>query len=548
MNISKALCFHHHRPRITLLRLSGLLVAALITGGSTTIARGSDRSAALEAAVASITDAELQEHAGLLADDTLEGRAAGSRGGLAAARYLEKKMKEAGLKPAGDNGSFIQRFGSSYLNIVGVLPGSDPALSGEYIVIGAHFDHVGYGNRGNSNGPIGYIHNGADDNASGVAVLLEVIDAFHRTGWQPRRSIVFAFWDGEEINLLGSRHWVRQPTVPREKVRLAINADMVGRLTNGRLEIAGARTAEGLRRLLSSSQLPDNLKLDFTWEYKENSDHWPFYEAGIPSLLIHTGLHGDYHRPSDDIEKLNIAGMRLTSAFLVDTLFRLADAEALPSFRSACRSETVYTRTQREKPLAPAAPRLGLKWKWTPAVDLETSSADRLGSLRVVEVVSGKAAERVGIKVGDVIAAIDGELLAVEERLPGAVLRAATNISLEVVRAGQDEPLAIDVKLDGEPTQLGLSWRPDSGNPGAVFITRVVPYSPASRAGMAVHDRIYAVDGEPFADHDALLTRVRQLLDEGAESLTFEVETAGRIRPIAVDIRLPTAAEGDSSL
>lgn len=536
------------------MRLSGLLVAALISAGSTAVARDSDRSAALEAAVASITDAELREHAGLLADDTLEGRAAGTRGGLAAARYLEKKMKEAGLKPAGDNGSFIQRFGSNYLNIVGVLPGSDPMLGSEYIVIGAHFDHVGYGNRGNSNGPIGYIHNGADDNASGVAVLLEVIDAFHRTGWQPRRSIVFAFWDGEEINLLGSRHWVRQPTVPREKVRLAINADMVGRLTNGRLEIAGARTAEGLRRLLSSSQLPENLKLDFTWEYKENSDHWPFYEAGIPSLLIHTGLHGDYHRPSDDIEKLNIAGMRLTSAYLVDTLFRLADVESLPSFRSACRSETVYTRAQREKPLAPAAPRLGLKWKWTPAAD-ETVAADeegaivdRAGSLRVIEVVPVKAAERAGIKVGDVIAAIDGKPLAVEERLPAAVLRAATNIQLEVVRAGQDEPLAIGVALDGEPTQLGLSWRPDSGNPGAVFITRVVPYSPAARAGIAVHDRIYAVDGEPFADHDALLTRVRQLLDEGAESLTFEVETAGRIRPIAVDLRLPTARERDPSL
>ena len=523
----------------------GLVVGVAVVSVSGGQSDASERSAALEAAVASITDAELRDHAGLLADDTLEGRAAGTRGGLAAARYLETKMKEAGLRPGGDAGSFIQRFGSNYQNIIGVLPGSDPKLRDEYIVLGAHFDHVGYGNRGNSNGPIGYIHNGADDNASGVAVMLEVMDAFRRTGWQPRRSIVFAFWDGEEINLLGSRHWVQRPTVPREHVRLAINADMVGRLTNNRLEIAGSRTAAGLRRLLSSNELPDDLKLDFTWEFKENSDHWPFYEAGIPSLLIHTGLHGDYHRPSDDIEKLNIAGMRLTSAYLVDALFRLADVDALPAFRSACRMEGVYTRTQREAPLAAATPRLGLKWNWTPAAE---DANDQAGSMRVVEVGPGKAAERAGINVGDVIVSVDGAPNVVEELLPAAVLRAPETISLQVVRAGEEHPQTINVKLDGEPTQLGLSWRPDSGTPGAVFITRVVPFSPAARAGIKVHDRIYAVEGEPFADHDALLSRVREQLEKGAESLTFEVETAGRIRPLVVDMRLPSAEESDPSL
>ena len=146
------------------------------------------------------------------------------------------------------------------------------------------------------------------------------------------------------------------------------------------------------------------------------------------------------------------------------------------------------------------------------------------------------------------IVAADGAPIVVEELLPAAVLRAGETLSLEVVRAGAEEPLAIEVQLDGEPTQLGLSWRPDSGTPGAVFITRVVPYSPAARAGIQVHDRLYAVEGEPFADHDALLTRVRQHLEEGVESLTFEVETAGRIRPVVVDLRLPAAELSDPSL
>lgn len=523
-----------------------------LTISSSAVVAG-DQSAAIEAAIATITDGEVREHAGLLADDTLEGRAAGSRGGIAAAKYIEKQLKAAGLEPAGDNGTYIQRFSPGYQNVIGMLRGTDPKLRDEYIIVGAHYDHVGYGNRANSNGPIGYIHNGADDNASGVAALLEMIDALHRTGWQPRRSIIFAFWDGEEINLLGSRHWVRQPTVPRAGVKLAINADMVGRLTNDRLEIAGTRTADGLRRLFSSSQLPDDLRLDFTWEYKENSDHWPFYVDDIPSLLIHTGLHGDYHRPSDDVEKLNVPGIRKTAAYMLDVVCRLADEERLPEFRPASRAESAYMRSQREAPLAALPARLGLRWQWMPAegdagkVSEGGSVPDRVNKMRVTDVTSGSAAERAEIKVGDVIVAVDGEPLAVEEYLPAAVLRAAESIKLDVIRG--EEPLqTIDVPLAGEPSSVGLSWRPDSGTAGAVFVTRVIPYSPAARAKIAVHDRIYAVEGEPFADQEALLKRVRELIDGGAEVMTLGVETAGRIRPVEVDLRLPGADRDDPSL
>jgi hypothetical protein len=509
-------------------------------------ATAGDRSATVEAAIATITDGEIHEHAALLADDTLEGRAAGSRGGIAAAKYLEKLLKAAGLEPGGDNGTYIQRFSPGYQNVIGIVRGTDPKLRDEFIIIGAHYDHVGYGNTKNSNGPIGFIHNGADDNASGVAALLEIIDALHRSGWQPRRSIVFAFWDGEEINLLGSRHWMRQPTVPREGVKLAVNADMVGRLTNGRLEIAGTRTADGLRRLFSSDKLPEDLRLDFTWEYKENSDHWPFYVDGIPSLLIHTGLHGDYHRPSDDIEKLNIGGINKTAAYLLDVICRLADEETLPEFRAASRAEVSSMRSQRESPLAPSPPRLGLRWAWLPGESAE-SPESAAGKMRVTDVTPGSAAAAAGIQVGDMLTAVDGTPLPVEDYLPAAVLRAKKAIALEVER-GEEPSQTIDVELAGEPTSLGLSWRPDTALTGAVMVTRVVPYSPASRAKIAIHDRIYRVEGEPFTDHEALLKRVRELLDGGAESITLEVETAGRIRPVEIDLRLPAAEPVDSSL
>ncbi len=550
-----------HSTALTLAVAAALVIC--FSAGET--AQAGDQGAAIEAAIATITVGELREHAGLLADDTLEGRAAGTRGGIAAAKYIEKRLKEADLEPAGDNGSFIQRFTPGYQNVIGMLRGTDPKLRDEYIVVGAHFDHVGYGNRSNSNGPFGYIHNGADDNASGVTALLEIIDALHRSGWQPRRSIIFAFWDGEEINLLGSRHWVRQPTVPREGVKLAINADMVGRMTNGRLEVAGTRTAEGLRHLFSSSRLPEEMRVDFTWEYKENSDHWPFYVDGIPSLLVHTGLHGDYHRPSDDIEKLNVPGIQQTAAYMLDVICRAADAETLPEFRPASRSESTTMRTQREAPLAALPPRLGLRWLWLPNSELRqsddennsesenqssdegNSDAPSGGQMRVTEVTAGSAADKAGIKVGDVIVAVDAQPLPVESFLPAAILRAQDSLPLKIVR-GEEPAQTIVVALDGQPSSVGFSWRPDSASPGAVFVTRVIPYSPAARAKIGVHDRIYGVEGEPFADQEALLKRVRELIEGGAETITFEVETAGRLRPVEVDLRLPGAQHEDSSL
>ncbi|MCC6491495.1 MAG: M20/M25/M40 family metallo-hydrolase [Pirellulales bacterium] len=498
--------------------------------------------AALEAALATVTAGELKEHAGFLADDTLEGRAAGSRGGRAAAHYLALRLKEAALQGAGDRGGYQQPFSPGYVNVLGKIAGADPELKDECIVVGAHYDHVGYGSRQNSNGPIGYIHNGADDNASGVAAVLEMIDALGRTHWRPRRTILFAFWDGEEINLLGSRHWVRQPTVPLSSVRLAVNADMVGRMTKGRLEIEGTRTALGLRKLLSSERLPADMWLDFTWEYQENSDHWPFFEAGIPSLLIHTGLHQDYHRPSDDLEKLNIAGLRQATAYTLEAVCKAADADALPSFRPAARSETAYTRSQREAPLGPTPPRLGLRWDWSAG----QAEGDEPYAV-VTSLTPGGAAEQAGVRVGDRIVAVDGAALEVETLLPAAVLRARGEVTLRIVR-GSDEPQDLAVPLAGRPVELGLSWREDAAAPGAAYVTRVVPYSPAARAGLAVYDRMYAVNGEPFADGRALMARVESLLEAGAESIQLEIESFGHIKSVDVDLRLPSGGNADATL
>lgn len=524
--------------RIDLWRRRGLALAlAAWLAPSAAPAGAHDHSALLDAAIATVTTEELREHAVVLADDTLEGREAGKRGGQAAARYVELQMKKGGLAPGGDNGAYVQRFAPNFQNLLGTLPGVDPQLKNEWVLVGAHYDHVGYGTWKNSNGPVGYIHNGADDNASGVATLLELIDALSRTHWQPRRSIMFAFWDGEEIDLLGSRHWVRRPTVPLADVRLAVNIDMIGRLREGRLEIGGTRTAPGLRQLLSSERLPADMRLDFTWEYKENSDHWPLFQAGVPSLIVHTGLHDDYHTPRDDVQKLNVPGMRSGAAYLLETVCRLADAESLPQFRPASRSENPEVQKVRQAPLPPAPTRLGLTW--TPAED------PLQPAVKVASVTVGAAAEKAGVKSGDLITAIDGAAIANHSLLPAAVLRAEGEVTLTLVRDGAEQEIV--VPLDGAPTSLGVSWREDDAEPGAVFITRVVPYSPAARAGLAVYDRIYSLQGEPFDDGAALLARVGELLAEAPDSLQLDVETAGRVRTVTVDLRLPTTA-GDATL
>src|SRR5262245_28913751 len=239
-------------------------------------ASGADRSS-LALAAASITTEELKGHVDVLADDTFEGREAGSRGGHAAARYVLQAFERHGATPAGESGSYFQSFHGASRNILGLVEGSDPRLKDEVIVIGAHYDHVGYGRSNNSFGPLGYIHNGADDNASGVAGMLEVLEAVKRLPIAPRRSMLFAAWDSEEGGLNGSRYWVSRPTVSLARVVLAINLDMIGRMRNGRLEILGSRTAPGLRRLASEANSESPTAMVFDWKLKADSDHWSFY-------------------------------------------------------------------------------------------------------------------------------------------------------------------------------------------------------------------------------------------------------------------------------
>lgn len=517
--------------------LTALTVIAVLAVGELTALAA--ESLWLDAARTSITSSELHGHVSVLADDMLEGREAGSRGGLAAAKYIIQRLRDAKLEPAGNHGAYTQPFLHNHQNLLAVLPGSDKELAGEYILVGAHYDHVGYGSRRNSYGPWGYIHNGADDNASGVAAVLEVIDALVQTGHRPRRSILFAFWDGEEQGLLGSRHWKHNPTVPLTSVRTAINIDMVGRLTDGRIEVGGTRSAIGARRLLSSESLSDEVWLDFSWEYKNNSDHWTFFEAGIPSLYLHTGLHDDYHRPSDDVEKLNIDGIRLVSGYLLQQLSTLADTDALPSYRPEATRETPATQRQSEQPLAAIALRLDFAWEYVPSVP---------SVVRVQQVPWGSNAQQAGVTAGDRIVAVNGLPIRSESTLPAIALQSDSPISLDIQRLGTEAIQTVTLPLVGSPTRLGLSWRADPAEPNSVYVTRVVPHSPAALAGIQLHDRIYEFNGQRVSGANELLQSVRSMLDHGEQTLTCLIETRGTIREITIQLGTPKEPASDATL
>ncbi|MBX9790703.1 MAG: M20/M25/M40 family metallo-hydrolase [Pirellulales bacterium] len=489
------------------------LAAVGSTSAASVLAAEMFDAAALSRGLSSIQREDLRRHVLVLADDTYEGREAGSRGGRAAGGYLHNKFQEFKLAPAGARGSYYQTFNNGFRNVLGMIEGSDPAFKNEVILVGAHYDHVGYGTLQNSFGPTGRIHNGADDNASGTATLVELVEAFVAMGAPPRRTILFALWDGEEKGLLGSKHWLSAPTIPVSRIKLAANLDMVGRLRN-RLEVLGTRTTYDLRRKVSLANRDVGLKLDFTWELKEDSDHWSFYERGMPILMFHTGLHDQYHRPSDDVEHIEFDGMRQITELLFRTVVEVANEEQVPGFRSYARRESSFDRRRIEQPLSTLPPRLGARMQVEPA-----------GSITISGVEPGSAAARTGLLAGDRLIRLGGaevtDLPSVRKRIWAAI----NPLEIEVLRGDATEPTRLSVTLDGAPVRVGLTWRGDDATPGGVILSRVIAGTAASEAGLKVNDRIYAVNGQSFHGQEEFL----QLLKTAGDEVELVFERQGMV-------------------
>jgi Zn-dependent M28 family amino/carboxypeptidase len=295
-------------------------------------------------------------------------------------------------------------------NILVLQPGSDPAAADELVVVGAHYDHVGYGNADNSFGPFGFVHNGADDNASGVAGLLELMEAMQRLPSRPRRPILFAFWDGEEKGLLGSHHFVRvrPAAVAGKAIVFAVNMDMIGRLRGSRLEVYGTRTSQGLRSaLVLANNAPENaagLELSFDWDIEDDSDHYPFIAAKIPTIMLHTGLHDQYHRPSDDVHLVNLDGIPPVVRLALGFVRAIADDPGpRRTFRPESRTESNATKRRLEAVIQDATGAQRGRWGLGTRED-----ACEPATPVVVRVAPDSPAAFAGMLPGDRVLAVDG--------------------------------------------------------------------------------------------------------------------------------------------
>jgi hypothetical protein len=234
------------------------------------------------------------------------------------------RFKQLGLQPAGVDGTYFQDVplasatnphapAGTGRNIVALLPGVDPGLETEIVVLGAHYDHLGEGGFG-SLGESGEIHNGADDNASGVAALLEA--ARRLTEGEPQaRPVLFIAFTGEESGLLGSGHYAKNPTISLDQAQAMVNLDMVGRLESSPLIVYGMGTAPEWQALVDAANEPLGLELAFEDAGYGPSDHTSFYSQDIPVLHLFTNVHEDYHKPSDDWEKIDAAGLERVGEF-----------------------------------------------------------------------------------------------------------------------------------------------------------------------------------------------------------------------------------------
>ncbi|PTQ97058.1 PDZ domain-containing protein [Nitrosomonas nitrosa] len=269
-----------------------------------------------------------------LASEAFKGRELGTPELDAAAEYIAQHFQQAGLMPGGDGDSYFQVWQQdvgapkgkiTLRNVIGILPGTHPELAGQSLVIGAHYDHLGLGWPDVRAAHQGKIHYGADDNASGVAVMLELARQI-APKWQPQRTIIFVAFTGEEANLLGSKHYIdNSPRYPAEKIIAMLNLDTVGRLGNNPVTLFGTGTARELVHVFRGAGFVTGVAVNAVQDDFGSSDQAAFIQAGVPAVQFFGSAHEDYHAPGDTADKIDPAGLVKVAAILKEAAEYLAN-------------------------------------------------------------------------------------------------------------------------------------------------------------------------------------------------------------------------------
>ncbi len=271
-------------------------------------------------------------------------------------------------------------------NVLGLLRGSDSRLREEFVIVGAHYDHLGLGGE-NSLAPkqVGTVHHGADDNASGVAGLLELARVLAVEIPRPKRSILYISFSGEEEGLLGSNFYVKNPVRPLSSTVAMINLDMIGRMRENRLSVQGIGTSPAWKPLVEELNATARLDLKLIEDGRGPSDHSSFYDHDIPVLFFFTGAHEDYHKPSDTSEKINLEGEERVIELARQAILRLSSQTDRPAFTKVKASSSQQVAAFR--------------------VSLGTipDYAEEVEGVKLSGVREGSPAEKGGLRAGDVI-------------------------------------------------------------------------------------------------------------------------------------------------
>lgn len=315
-------------------------------------------------------------------------------------------------------------------NVIGLFPGKGD-LAKEIVVVGAHYDHVGMGGAGSLAPGTIAVHNGADDNASGTTTMLEVAHRLSQNSATNRRTIVFMAFSGEERGLLGSAHYVRNPRFPLEDTVAMVNMDMVGRLSENYLTIFGTGTATEFDSLID--KLNEKYKFDLNKDPagRGPSDHQSFFEKKIPVFHFFTGLHNDYHRPSDDFDKINLNGMVRITDMVTELVEILVTQETKPTFTDVRGVGNVNAR--------PSKPRAIL------GVQLKTEAVD--GKWGIQQVVPDGAAAGAGLMAGDIVVSVAGKPIVERDDITKILSekRPGDKVEVKIIRDGQEK--AVEVTL-----------------------------------------------------------------------------------------------------
>ena len=393
------------------------------------------------------SQAALREHVEFLASPELRGRGLGSPGLEKAAQYVADRFKAYGLLPGGDGGTYVQRFAvqkgeggnpAEAANVVGILPGSNAAFDGQSAVLGAHLDHLGTGWPDVHAGDEGKVHPGADDNASGVAVMLELARVL-AAGDRPPRTIVFVAFTGEEAGRLGSKHYVAHPARPLAKTEGMINLDTVGRLGGQKITALGTGTATEWQHIFRGASFVTGVESRSVPESLESSDQVSFTEQNVPAVQIFTAAHADYHRPSDTADKIDVAGLAKVAAFVKEGIVYLAERpEPLTNTITAGPGGT---------PAGPASPKPQAEAGRRASLGTVPDFAFPGPGVRVSGLVPDSPAARAGVREGDVIVRLNGAAVGTLQEYSNLLRALSPGQTVAVVLRRGTEDVTVTVTL-----------------------------------------------------------------------------------------------------